>query len=414
MSRKTKNFIALIGLGIGAGALFLVPYVFYSFYVVYQEATGYTNAQIGLLASMFGFFGVLANAVGAWLTDHYKTKHLVVVGYITTGLVGYIMATLPSFNVMMLLYALHGFCSCGIAFIASQKFLRLMGSDEEQKKLLTWKTWFQKGSALLVSAGGVVLVAMFSSARANISALVIAYSTILLIGAALVGLFFEPVVEDSAKTDPPTKEDYIAVFKNKYVWLIGLMNFMTYMVNDSLTYLQPWFVATFGVSAATASAIGVVYKNLAIVSMPLFALLAGKKIFGSVTKTVSIMSLVTVLGFVFFLVAKPSVGILVLSIAVFLIVAALCNGFNTSQWIPVSESKIPVRLSGICMGLISIITYTTDIFYFALFGKLIDDYGDVAYNWVFITSIVALVIASIAATVITKHIKVMEKEAITE
>lgn len=409
MNSKIRNFIMYVGYGLIQGAVFLCPYIIYSYYVTFQEATGYSNIQIGTLISVYGAVGLPMNFLGGVLSDRFETKKLVVLGAFASGLVGFGMAALPSYPMMLCLYALHTFTCTGLYYGAALKMKRLLGTAEEQKKINVITAYATTGCSLITSAIGIGLVAIFPTPQMVVRTLMSMWSVITIIGGVIMLFTFQPKIEDEAQSAPPKKEDYIAAFKNKYVWFLGFTGFLVFLNSDSLTYLQPYLVESCGVSPTISAALGVVTKNISLIALPLVAMISGKK--RSVSKTMNLLIAVAIALMAFFAFVPMNAGNLVICIVLFIVVAILISGAQGSLYVPLSEMDIPVRIFGVVCGIITTVTYSVDIFYFSLFGSLIDKMGLKAYQIIFGVSAVCLALACLLMLPVTKRVDhVMEKQ----
>ena len=91
---------------------------------------------------------------------------------------------------------------------------------------------------------------------------------------------------------------------------------------------------------------------------------------------------------------------------VFYMVSALCIMSTWAlQFVPVSEVEIPMAVTGSAIGVISMFSFVSDIFYSAVCGHFIDTYGLGGYKWIFVMTVVVLIAGAAACMYIVKKIK---------
>ncbi len=404
--KKVQRYIAVAGAGLGWQMMFMVTYACSSFYVAFQDSTGYSNTQIGLLLSLYGIMQLIMYIPGGWLADRVNTKTLLVIGWMGTSLTGFGIAVLPSFSIMIALYLLNAVFACGFVFNANQKMTRLLGTNEEQGKLVTFRQIVRNVSTIPISAMGIWLIASISSVKLSMQIVLISFSALNLLGALLILFFFKPEIKDTAKENPVTFSDVKNVLKIRNVWLIGVICFSIYLASTSLIYMQPYMVEFFGLDAAQSTTLGVIYKNIGIVAAPVCTFLGNRnrdKV--SITKVISIACFISAICFICYIIFPTVPELLTLTIVVFLLASFWVVGVWGIMFIPVSEIELPVRLTGTAMGVVSIITYITDAFYYSLCGGWIDQYGAGGYFNIFLLTCICLIIAFIAGLFVAKDIK---------
>jgi Na+/melibiose symporter-like transporter len=310
---------------------------------------------------------------------------------------------MPAYNFMLIIYAALAFTTILIAWNPSFKVIRLLGSDEEQGKLTSIRMIIKNGVGLLASSFGVYLVSSMATERDGMRVLLMVYSSLTILGGLLVLFFFKPIVKDTAKEDPITLGNFKDVLKIKNVWLIGLFGFGIYLASTSLVYLQPYMKNLYGLSTTTSSVLGVCYKQMQIIAAPVLTLI-GTKV-KSITKVICVCMAATALCFIAFLLMPTNTIFLYLSIAIFLGGSFCVMGSWAIQYLPLVEIKLPVRLTGSAIGVVSIIAYLTDTFYFSLCGYWIDSYEMTGYHYIFMFTIFWMVVSAIAAFLVVSDLR---------
>lgn len=105
-------------------------------------------------------------------------------------------------------------------------------------------------------------------------------------------------------------------------------------------------------------------------------------------------------------VLMPTQTLILALCIVFYMVSALCIMSTWAlQFVPVSEVEIPMAVTGSAIGVISMFSFVSDIFYSAVCGHFIDTYGLGGYKWIFVMTVVVLLAGAAACMYIVKKIK---------
>lgn len=390
---NTRSYVVAFCIAMSSNMGFSVAYAYGSYYVAFQNATGFTNTQIGLLLSVLGIASTILYLPGGFLADKFNPLKLTVVGLIGAGAVGFFIACFPSFSVMLLLYCSFAVFAVLIAWNPQIKLLRMLGSDEEQGKIQTMRAYGRTLPVLIVSLGGSSLLALLSDKTA-LKVTLCLYGALAIIPAIIVAFAFKPVVTETVEEKSISMKEYLSVLKMKDVWIIGLIGFSAYTANAGVTYLQPYLAEIFGFSSAVSSTFAVIAKNCALLSAPILTFLGGRKKM-SVTKALGLSLVVAAACFVFYLIMPQNKALLLVSVVLYMIAALCIMGSWALQFVPVAEAGIPMAITGSAIGIISMFSFVSDIFYSAICGRFIDQYGIGGYKYIF-----AMTIAILAAGVI--------------
>lgn len=406
INRKNR-WLFLAILCFGMTGLFGVPYLTRGFYNVFQDAMGITNEQIGLLMSTYGTINLVLYFVGGWLADKVSMKKLLVFSYIVSGLLGIAMLFSTSFTGLVLVYA--GFSvSTGLTFFpAMLKFVRSLGEDSEQGILYGLK---EAGYAFFGIIVGFIVVRIGISSGSDLVAfrwLVIMYSALSIIAGLLFIILLKDEKKDLSKASESINIKLIGkIAKMKEVWLITISIFCCFFIYSSLTYSSPYLVDVYGISNSTASTLGIIRQYVASSFVCLLYGIIADKI-GSSVKVVNVTFIglaVTCLAFAFM---PQGAGFVGLAIALMIIITILACGVRGVYYAQVSEAGFPLEYTGTVLGIIAVLAFTPDAFYFTVMGKMLDKYiaaGNPAggYHIIFIASGIAAIVGIVAGGVLYK------------
>ena len=160
----------------------------------------------------------------------------------------------------------------------------------------------------------------------------------------------------------------------------------------------------FNLSAATSSVFAIIAKNCALIAAPIITWIAMKAKL-PVTKVLGYSLILAAICFVAYLLMPANTLILILCV-IFYMVSALCIMSTWAlQFVPVSEVDIPMAVTGSAIGVISMFSFVSDIFYSAICGHFIDTYALDGYRWIFGMTVIILAAGALACMYIVKKIK---------
>jgi sugar phosphate permease len=93
---KEINWLNMVLLSLGAGTLYLLPYMRNTFYDSLQLALGVPHTQLGLIQGFFGFLMLVCYFSGGFIADRFPTSKLLFVSFMGVGLGGLYFSTFPS------------------------------------------------------------------------------------------------------------------------------------------------------------------------------------------------------------------------------------------------------------------------------------------------------------------------------
>ena len=401
----SKAYICAFCIAAASNFGFSVAYAYTSYYVAFQTATGFTNTQLGLLLTVLGIASTILYLPGGYLADKFSSIKLMAVGLIGAGAVGFFIAMFPSYPIMMLLYIAFAVFAVLIAWNPQIKVLRMISTDDQQARIQTMRAYGRTLPILIISLVGSSLLAMLNEQTALRVTLCL-YGALAIICTIIALITYEPVRSqvEAAEEKSVSLKDYGAVLKMPEVWVIGLIGFSAYTASTGVTYLQPYLAGLYDLSPSMSSVFAIVAKNCALIAAPIITWIAGKKRI-SVTKVLEIALLIAAACFIIYLFLPQTAGMLLVAI-VFYMASALCIMATWAlQFVPVSEVQIPMAVTGSAIGVISMFSFVSDIFYSAVCGHFIDTYGMGGYKWIFGMTVVILLAGAWACMFIAKRIR---------
>ena len=400
-----KAFICAFCIAAASNFGFSVIYAYTSYYVAFQNATGFTNTQLGLLMSVLGIASTILYFPGGYLADKFSPLKLMTIGLIGAGAIGFIIAQFPSYPIMLALYFIWPVFAIMIAWNPQIKVLRMISADEEQAKIQTMRAYGRTLPILIISLVGSSLLARLEDLTA-LRVTLYMYSGLAILCAIIAALTYEPVPSQlaAAQEKSVSLKDFGEVLKLPETWLIGLIGFSAYTASTGVTYLQPYMASVFGLSSSTSSVFAIIAKNCALIGAPILTWIATKR-GAPVTKIMQYALMVSLVCFILFIFFPQSGALLVVAIVIYLLSAIGIMSTWALQFTPVAEVAIPMTITGSVIGVASAFSFVSDIFYSAICGHFIDTYDMGGYKWIFGMTIIILAAGVFACASIAKKIK---------
>ena len=402
--KNNKRYVSAFCIGMSSVLGMSVVYGYTNFYVAFQNATQMTHTQIGLLVSILGIASTILYFPSGYLADKFNCPKLTWFGLFGTVAIAIGIACLPKFPLMCTLYIGFTIFAILIAWDAQIKLFRMLGTDEEQGKIMSIRAWGRCLPVILINFIGSYLLTKLPE-RTAMTATYLMYAAVILIGTIIAMITFKPVVEQP-KSENFSMKDYGRALKNKDVWMIGLLGFTVYAGYTGTTYLMAYFNEIYGASSAATSVFATIGKQIGILSAPVLTWFGARKIKGmSVTKACGLgMIVAAILMLWYVIVPATNASLYVPSTVVFFIMCFFVIATWSLQFVPVGEIKLPMDISGSAVGVISAFSFVSDCFLMTIYGSLIDNKGLEGYKIIFICTVILFAICAYACLKLGKKI----------
>ena len=278
--------IVLVGIAIALGQ-FKVP----SIMPAIMEEFSIDVGSASWLMSIFTFAGIfLALPTGA-LARRFGPKNMMLSAVAIIAIGTIIGALATSGSMLIFSRAIEGVALvfCGVS--APLAIQRYIAPDKIGFAMGVWALWFSLGSFF----GGVLTPALFEAIGFQgvwffMAAVAVAAGLILFFALKpRTGRFFEAVERAAAQAGPKEKPDYRILVKPKVLLVLGSF-LMFNMVLLSMLSFSPTFLQSQGMDAGQAGFASTLPMLIAIVSSPVFGMLADK------TGKVRLLSVVAMLA----------------------------------------------------------------------------------------------------------------------
>lgn len=407
---KGRRYATLLALAFLYSSMFLLPYIKYLFYDGMIEATGFTNAQLGLPLTAYTITYMISNFFTGWFADKFPPKRLLVISGLAQGAVNMIYPFfMTSFPATMVIWAYFGFTSTLLFWAPTYKAIRLLGDPSEQGKLYGIFESSNGLASLVVNFGALGLFSLLAKGVFALKGIIYFYGALTIVSSLVIlFLYKDPegvnirvnVEATEEEKKPLSTKEILSVVKLPQVWLMALLMLGIYGFHVGSSYLTPYSTAVLGLSAVAAG----VYANVRtygfrFVGGPLGSYVTSKR--KSPVKGLILLTGATIVLMVIFNIIPSSPEYLIPVMILMSIIMILNSGSKGQAFAPMDEMSIPVGQTGTAIAIISIIGFSVpDMFMHTIFGSLLDTYDVAAYKMIFWIMTGLLVLSFVSATLL--------------
>ncbi len=386
---KTKSPAYIILLLILAGeSVFILPFVLQRiFRTTFLESFEITNVQLGSCYSIYGLVALVSYLFGGPLADKFRPHILMSVALILTALGGFYLATYPTLANLHILYGFWGFTTIFLFWAAMIKATRIWGGQSKQGIAFGFLDGGRGLVAALFGSVGVLVFSAFITKDIELTSVlerkvafkqVITYTSFAVCVVSILVFFFLRNLGDSKEKqiqmgieEPKTLTlaNFKTVMQFKAVWLLMIIILCAYYGYKMTDLFSQYAEQVMNYNKIEAAKVGTSLLYLRPIIGVAIGVLADR------TRA----SLWIMIGFLLMLVKSGifASGIINDSATLLFIlsIGTMALGVYSARvlyFATLEESKIPLALTGIAVGFISIVGYTPDIFAGPLMGYFLD------------------------------------------
>ena len=404
--RKTLTLVALILAGEG---IFFLPFVLARvFRPTFLKVFEITNLELGTAFSAYGIIAMLSYFFGGPLADRFQPGRLMAWALFLTSIGGLVLATIPTYPVFIAVYAFFGFTTIFLFWAGLIKATRIWGGDNYQGRAFGYLEGGRGASAALI---GTLSVAIFSASSASILVddrtssfqLVIVVTSIIVFGIGLLAWFTIPQVDlTGIRQKLPGVSEVFGVLRIPAVWMQGIIVVCAYVGYKATDDFSLYANEVLSFNEVDSAKIG----TLALWLRPVLAIMAGilaDRFSG--TRVISFAFLITMLCSI--LIATGLLESLVFIVLIVLMASLVgVYGIRGIYFALMEDVDIPLKATGVAVGVISVIGFLPDVFMSPLMGWLLDtNPGPVGHRLVFLVLVLFSLMGMATAIQLSKKVK---------
>lgn len=410
-TKKLNRWATAIIIGMAGGLSFELPYLRITYEQQMKSFLGISYEQIGLLMSLYGLLALIMYTPSGYIADKFNHRKLISINLAITGALGMLMATYPPYPVLIAIEVAWAFTTILFMWSATVKSVSLLAEENEEGAIMGLAEG-ARGAACLIAA--VITFAVFNILGGEKNAnsfrgVLITYGILMIILAAVCAVVVPDgkVAAPSGEEDPVSPKEILTVLKMKSTWLCALYVFGIYMSYACLTYTSSYMVDDFGMAMTTATAIGILRNQVfRSFSGPLGGLLTVRTPIHSSTRWLQVGAIVNTLAFAMLIILPVRRSLLAIIVIIVLIASFSMYLSRGLYFATVSEVRIPKRISGTAIGVISLIGFIPDAFIYVIIGHWQDTLpAEIAYRNLWLTGMLGTAIGIISSALLLREIK---------
>ncbi|MFT4805230.1 MAG: nitrate/nitrite transporter NarK [Psychroserpens sp.] len=386
--QKTSPAYTILLLILAGESVFILPFVLQRiFRTTFLESFAISQSELGSCFSIYGLVALVSYLFGGPLADKFRPHILMSIALMLTALGGFYLASYPTLANLHVLYGFWGFTTIFLFWAAMIKATRIWGGQSKQGIAFGFLDGGRGLVAALFGSVGVLVFSAFITKDIELTSVlerkvafkqVITYTSFAVCVVSILVFFFLRKLNTSEEKqiqigiDKPktlTLANFKTVMQFKAVWLLMIIILCAYYGYKMTDLFSQYAEQVMNYNKIEAAKVG----NSLLYLRPIIGVAIG--VLADRTRA----SLWIVIGFLLMLVTSGifASGIINDSATLLFIlsIGTMALGVYSARvlyFATLEESKIPLALTGIAVGFISIVGYTPDIFAGPLMGYFLD------------------------------------------
>ena len=409
-SGSMQRYVQLLLLVLAAGGIYPLLYLRQVYQTTMLDVLHIDNAQLGYLYSVLGIVFFVCYLPSGWLADRVAPRLLICFSLIGTGVLGLWYSTAPSFHALLVIFCLWG-VTTGLTFWASVlKRVRMIAAANEQGRFFGL---LDGGRGLVEALLATAALALFAAATGSgrgetvgLRHVIYMYSFTCIALGALMSFFKDPAPAQAESNSAEANEkgslwrDLATLASIPQLWLMAAVVFCGYQI----------FWATYSFSAYLQQ--GEMHMSVVAAGMVTTAKLWMRPIGGIGGGFLGDrLSNLRVLVWALFLAVAGLIGLILLPAlrnmallgAVVLFIGLMTYAIRGLYWTLLDYCAIPMRITGLAIGLVSLIGYSSDIFLPLVNGYITEHYAGMLGYQIYFAYVAAIgTLGGIAALVLKR------------
>nr|WP_322028982.1 MFS transporter [Paraburkholderia sp. J76] len=405
-----QRYVQLLLLVLAAGGIYPLLYLRQVYQTTMLDVLHIDNAQLGYLYSVLGIVFFVCYLPSGWLADRIAPRLLICFSLIGTGALGLWYSTAPSFHALLVIFCLWG-VTTGLTFWASVlKRVRMIAAANEQGRFFGL---LDGGRGLVEALLATAALALFAAATGSgrgeavgLRHVIYMYSFTCISLGALMSFFKDPAPAqaESGQTEANAASslwrDLATLAAIPQLWLMAGVVFCGYQI----------FWATYSFSAYLQQ--GEMRMSVVAAGMVTTAKLWMRPIGGIGGGFLGDrLSNLRVLIWALFLAVAGLIGLILLPAlrnmallgAVVLFIGLMTYAIRGLYWTLLDYCAIPMRITGLAIGLVSLIGYSSDIFLPLVNGYITEHYAGMLGYQIYFAYVAAIgTLGGVAALVLQR------------
>lgn len=365
-----KRYFQFSLLLLAGGAIYPLLYLRQNFETSILEVYQITTSELGFFYSMLGVMFFVCYVPSGWLADKFSPRFLVTISMVGTGMVGLIFSTVPSKEFLVYLFMSWGIFA-GLTFWASMlKGVKMLAKKNEQGRFFGI---LDGGRGLVEAVLATIAIGIFAyvletkgqSTQVALQQVIYMYSFTCIAIGVLIYAFLGKEDKKEANIESKNKikksnllNDLKFLASIPEVWLVALVILCGYQLFWATYSFSAFLQEGHGMTAVAAGFITVAKLWMRPIGGIGAGILGDK--FGKENVLAFSLSGAT-LGLILFIIF-PQLNSIYFILGLVLLIGVLTYAIRGIYWAILDNCNIPLHVTGLAIGVISLIAYTPDIF----------------------------------------------------
>jgi MFS family permease len=406
------RWFLLVLASIGSSIIYAPAYLKAVFYDPLQQALGVTNTELGAVFGAYAITALICYLPSGIIADKVRMRTLASVGFISTAVLTFVYAALPSIEVLYAIFVLMGITTILIWWGVRYKLVRLVSREDEYPKRIGLSYGLYGVAGLLIGFISTGIVAAVGESLGLGVSIYLGFLGFIILVLGILSLIFIPKFKGEIKTDGKgfNLSEFGSALKSPVVWLAAISLFFVYFFYTGVTYTTPYLTGILGASLIVTTVIANIRNyGITLISGPIFGLIANRFKPSMVIVAGSIAFCIALAALIFL---PPIPSMVVIAATLIILLGFIANGAFGVVSAQLTEGHVPLHYFGAATGILSVIGFLPDTFSSIWFGAIMDSQVDAAgnvaasaYEQIFLILIVAAVLAAIASFVLFLYVK---------
>ncbi|MGI9285890.1 MAG: MFS transporter [Pseudomonadales bacterium] len=401
--QRVLNYVQVLMLALSVSVIYSMPYLRQIFKSSLLDVFQLTETQLGNLSSTYALACMICYLPGGWLADKVEPRKLLVIALLSSAATYFWYATIPSYESLVVIYALWGVIGVGILWSAMLKQTNFLGGKDEQGRMFGVLEGTRGLFEAILMTVASIIFAWYVNREYGMKTVIIIYAvTCVVLAGVMMFTGKKSAQEGGDYKSGANLKDILTIIKLPSVWLLCLILTAVYHIFWA-TIEFPSFAenAGFGLTLAAVMAMG----TTKLWMRPIGGIFGG--ILGDRYGNDKMMVCAFIVGSAACLflatmnTSASSAWMLWVFIVPFGILAYALRGLI---WALLEDCPIPKTATGSAIGLISVIGYSPDFYVPQVSSYLLSNYPIVQGYQLFFSYIAAVsLVGALATWVLMKH-----------
>ncbi len=372
--QRLMNYVQVLMLALAVSVIYSMPYLRQIFKSSLLDVFQLTETQLGNLSSTYALSCMICYLPGGWLADKVAPKKLVIIALLSSSATYFWYASIPSYQSLVIIYALWGVIGVGILWSAMLKQTNLLGGKHEQGRMFGVLEGTRGLFEAILMTIASLIFAWYISKEFGMQTVIIVYAVLCIVIAVVMMFATKDNNDDAAayKTGANLK-DIMAIIKLPSVWLLCIILSAVYHIFWATIEL-PSFAENggFGMALAAVMALG----TTKLWMRPIGGIVGG--FLGDRYGNDRMMCTAFVAGAAgcAFLATMPTSAANAWMLWVFIVpFGILAYALRGLIWALLEDCPIPKTAIGSAIGLISVVGYSPDLYVPQVNSYLLSNYS---------------------------------------